>query len=377
MTISLMRESLKKLISGNLKDAHAGLLMQRGLPEWDKDDKQAKAGLIQKIAKIPAPALEESSLYALAFKRWVQATSDTSRFAALTAGISGRLYTGLNSAGALETGISTSHTYGMPLIAGSSVKGIARSHAESLGLDKAYLTVLFGDDSDSGSLKSGALVWHDAWFVPANTLPFAAEIITTHHQDYYNGKQPEADEMESPIPNQQIATQGSFYFVIESAPGAQLWAKYAKDLLFQALQTQGAGSKTASGYGYFTVADDDALGKIKHIQEEQQQALAAQQKAAALAAMPAHRRFIQTWQDKMAAHTDLIVNNNAHTKLYKDWIADLETAAENPDWSAEQKDEIAVAFAAKKMMAKYAKWLNDKRGKELKPILAKLKLRGE
>ena len=43
--------------------------------------------------------------------------------------------------------------------------------------------------------------------------------------------------------------------------------------------------------------------------------------------------------------------------------------------SAEQKAEIAVAFAVKKMMTKYAKWLTDKRGKDLKPILAKL--RGE
>ena len=373
MTISLMRESLKKLISDDLKDAHAGLLMQRGLTKWDKDDKQAKAELIQKIVKIPAP--KKDSLYALAFTRWVQTTSDTGRFATLAAGISGRLYTGLNSAGALETGISTSHTYGMPLIAGSSVKGIARSHAESLGLDKAHLTVLFGDDSDSGSLKSGALVWHDAWFIPSNTPPFAAEIITTHHQEYYNGKQPEADEMESPIPNQQIATQGSFYFVIESAPGAQAWAAYAQNLLFQALQTQGAGSKTASGYGYFTVADNDVLGKIKHIQEEQQQALAAQQKAAELAAMPAHRQFIQTLQDEMAACTDLIVTNNKHTELYKKWRAALETAAESPDFNAAEKKEIADAFAVKKMMAKYAKWLTDKRGKELKPILAKL--RGE
>lgn len=256
MTVSLMRESLKKLIPDDLKDAHAGLLMQLGLTEWDKDDKRAKAELIEKIVKIPAP--KKDSLYALAFTRWVQATSDTGRFATLAASISGRLYTGLNSAGALETGISTSHTYGMPLLAGSSVKGIARSHAESIGLDKSHLAVLFGDDSDSGSLKSGALVWHDAWFVPANTPPFAAEIITTHHQDYYNGKQAEADEMESPIPNQQIATQGSFYFVIESAPGAQAWAVYAQNLLIQALRTQGAGSKTASGYGYFIEAAEEA-----------------------------------------------------------------------------------------------------------------------
>ena len=373
MTISLMRESLRKLISGNLKDAHAGLLMQRGLPEWNQDDKQAKAGLIEKIAKIPVPA--KDSLYALAFTRWVQATSDTNRFATLAAGISGRLYTGLNSAGALETGISTSHTYGMPLIAGSSVKGIARSYAESLGLDKAHLTVLFGDDSDSGSLKSGALVWHDAWFVPANTPPFAAEIITTHHQDYYNGKQLEADEMESPIPNQQIATQGSFYFVIESAPGAQAWAAYAQNRLFQALQTQGAGSKTASGYGYFTEAGEEARRSIRNIQEAQNQALAAQQKAAELAAMPAHQRFIQTWEERMEEQPNKIIGNQAHDKLYQEWKAALQTAAESPDFNAAEKKEIVDAFAVKDMMKKYTKWLTDKRGKELKLILAEL--RGE
>ena len=380
MTISLMRESLKKLISDGLKDAHAGLLMQRGLPEWNQDDKQAKAELIQKIAKIPAPALEESSLYALAFKRWVQSTSDTDRFATLAAGISGRLYTGLNSAGALETGISTHHTYGMPLIAGSSVKGIARSYAESLGLDKAYLTVLFGDDSDSGSLKAGALVWHDAWFVPANTPPFAAEIITTHHQDYYNGKQLEADEMESPIPNQQIATQGNFYFVIESAPGAQAWAVYAQNLLFQALQTQGAGSKTASGYGYFKKADEadkadeEAQRSICNIREAQQQALAAQQKAAELAAMPAHQRFIQTWEDRFAEQTSLSVNNHEHTKLYEEWKTDLESVTDNPVYSAVEKAEIAKLVD--KIRKEHKNWLNNKKRKDaLTYILAKL--RGE
>ncbi len=49
--------------------------------------------------------------------------------------------------------------------------------AESLGLDTAHLTVLFGDDSDSGSLKAGALFWHDAWFIPANTAPFTLNCV--------------------------------------------------------------------------------------------------------------------------------------------------------------------------------------------------------
>ncbi len=50
-------------------------------------------------------------------------------------------------------------------------------------------------------------------------------------------------------------------------------------------------------------------------------------------------------------------------------------AAESPDFSAEQKAEIAVAFAVKKMEQAYKNWLTGKRPKELKPILAKL--RGE
>ena len=50
-------------------------------------------------------------------------------------------------------------------------------------------------------------------------------------------------------------------------------------------------------------------------------------------------------------------------------------AAASPDFSAEQKAEIAVAFAVKKMEQAYKNWLTGKRPKELKPILTKL--RGE
>lgn len=368
----LMRKSLQQLVSGKIKDAHPGLLMQRGLSEWEEGGKTAKENLIAQIAKIPSPP--KDSLYGLAFNRWVKNTADTRRFATLTAGISGRLYTGLNSAGTLETGISTSHTYGMPLLAGSSLKGIARSYAESLGLNKAYQTVLFGDDSDSGSTKAGALVWHDAWFVPANTPPFAAEIITTHHQAYYDGTQPEADEMEAPIPNRQIAAQGSFYFTIECAPGAEAWAEYARNLLFQALQTQGAGSKTASGYGYFTEAGEDVQRVIRNIHEAQNQAQAEKQKAAELAAMPAHLQLIQAWKDRLAEQKGMKVGG-IHDKLYQDWKAALENAAESTDLNEEEKAEIADAFDAKAMKKQYAAWLNDERIKQLKSILRKL--RGE
>ena len=63
-----------------------------------------------------------------------------------------------------------------------------------------------------------------------------------------------ADGTESPVPNQQLAVQGGFYFVIEGEPK---WAQFAMDLLKNALLVQGMGAKTASGYGYFK--DDTRL----------------------------------------------------------------------------------------------------------------------
>lgn len=243
--MDLMRKNLRTTISGSLKEPHAGLLMQRGLYSWDKDDKSDKESLIGRVGNIDA-----SELYKKAYTRWQNMTSDEQRFAVTAAKIVGRLYTGLSSATALETGLTTHHTYGMPMLAGSSVKGATASYAEKIGLPENVRQILFGDEDNAG-----AVVWHDAWWIP-NGKPFVGEIITTHHQDYYNGKQEQADEMETPIPNQQIACQGSFYFVVEC--GNKAWADFANQLLFEMLQNQGMGSKTASGYGYF-VEDKESL----------------------------------------------------------------------------------------------------------------------
>nr|WP_244773162.1 type III-B CRISPR module RAMP protein Cmr6 [Alysiella crassa]UOP06821.1 type III-B CRISPR module RAMP protein Cmr6 [Alysiella crassa] len=207
------------------------------------------------------------------------------------------MYTGLSSAGALETGLTTHHTYGMPMLAGSSVKGATASYAEKIGLPENVRQILFGDEDNAG-----AVVWHDAWWIP-NGKPFAGEIITTHHQEYYNGKQEHADEMENSIPNQQIACQGSFYFVVECDNTA--WANFANQLLFEMLQNQGMGSKTASGYGYFTV-DETEQNRLNAQREEQAQQRAEEEKAEELAAMSEHERFIAKWKSKLS---DYLKNN--------------------------------------------------------------------
>lgn len=251
--MQLMRENLRPLMH-SLTTAHAGLLIQRALPVWEDGEKPQKQALVQTIA-----AVKPDDIYNLAFKRWLKLTTESNDFATVVATLNGRLFTGLPLGGTLDTGVSTHHTYGMPLLAGSSIKGAVRSYAQSIGIDAKVITVLFGADDDTAP-NTGYLTWHDAWWVPNTSIqtPFVKEIVTVHHQQYYNGTKQQADDTESPTPNVQTAVQGSFYFAIE---GVHAWVEYAKQLLSNTLIEQGLGSKTASGYGYF-IKDDILSGKI-------------------------------------------------------------------------------------------------------------------
>lgn len=370
----IMRDELRGLVvphnrlSNRLTSANAGLLLQRGLSAWDKDDKSTKENVIAHVCNI-----KPSDLYEKAYKRWLFITSDKSRYAFTSAKIIGRLYTGLSSATALETGICTHHTYGMPMLAGSSVKGAVATYAEQIGLPDNIRQVLFGDEENSG-----AVIWHDAWWIPntndklsveKNDKPFVEEIITTHHQNYYNNKQ-DIDEMEDPIPNQQIACQGSFYFVVEAVN--QAWATFAINLLLQMLENQGMGSKTASGYGYFEY-DDDASIKIRNQHKDWNEQREKAEKDAELNELPKHERLIAEWLNMLTGKKYSVSDAEGTQKYtqFKDVLNDAVTRFDEA-----QKKLIAEKLAFKSVLqANQPKWLEGKREKEIKQILAKL--RGE
>lgn len=298
--IKLVRQNLENLIS-QPTEGHAGLLMQRGLKVWEKEDKQALIELITSI--------QPSELYLLAFNRWLCLTQadqqGNATFAVRAAMLDGRLFTGLSTGGTLETGVITQHSYGMPMLPGSSVKGAVRAYAENLFLlkdasglvildekgktqinpaMKEILNILFGMDEDAECQNAGYLIWHDAWWIPVTSQdgklvkndrakPFVGEIVTVHHQKYYSDKtgRTEALDMESPIPNQQIAVQGGFYFVIEGEPQ---WVEFAKDLLDNMLMQMGMGAKGASGYGYFksneSLLSEQLLARYERLDFSQQ-----------------------------------------------------------------------------------------------------------
>ncbi|HPP47996.1 MAG TPA: type III-B CRISPR module RAMP protein Cmr6 [Accumulibacter sp.] len=275
--IALCRRDLQALLEHARQEAHkdasrrqphAGLLLQRGLPACQgapatadpppvspepAADGEIKAGHLRAVA-----SLRCSDYYRSAFRRWQAATADGERFNAFDASLAGRLYIGVSRDNALETGVSVAHSYGMPLIPGSAVKGLCRASAGEWLAQREAIRWLFGettpqaadpDSPDTPGGERGGLIFHDAWWIPDDLPPFVAEVITVHHPQYYasQGKTP-ASDFDAPVPAPQLAVRGAFRFVIEGPP---LWTALARRLLVAGLQQRGIGSKRSSGYGFF------------------------------------------------------------------------------------------------------------------------------
>lgn len=258
MATDLMRAALRAHYR-DAQDAHPGLLIQRGYERDDRDSedgREAKTQYLQRICAIPP-----GTFYGNAYQRWRQTTANTLRFSQLELALQPgtRLFIGLTGGGMLETGCAISHSYGMPYIPGSSVKGVVRAHVgQSTFADQhpEVVNELFGAaaDPEQGHLDglAGLVVFHDAWWVPnveEAPTPFVEEIVTSHHLEYYGQEgRVDASDLDSPIPNAQIAVRGHFLFVLEGEPA---WRDLAAQMLLAALSERGIGAKTRSGYGLF------------------------------------------------------------------------------------------------------------------------------
>lgn len=248
---TLMREALRPLYQA-ARNAHPGLLIQRGLDEHSEDDKEIKTRHIARVCVTSA-----GEFYQRAYARWQQVTADELRFRQVILPLQARLFAGLTGSGMLETGCAIGHSHGAPYIPGSSVKGVVNAHVRRQfeGEGAAICDELFGapatDERPAG--LSGLITFHDAWWVPGSApSPLVQEVVTTHHPEYYGqeGRTP-ATDFDSPVPNAQVAVHGSFLFVLE---GPVAWLELAAQMLVAALSTRGVGAKTRTSYGLFQPA---------------------------------------------------------------------------------------------------------------------------
>jgi len=170
---------------------HPGLLLQRYPCEnatGEGGNPEEQRAIL--LAAINAAANDEvRALYRMVFERWsAYLHADPAPVDLQTAG---RLIVGLGSENVLETGIRLHHTFGMPMIPGSALKGLAAHYCDQVwgernsanpsedalafrgprGEDRKsnrraepqgkYHRLVFGTTDDSG-----CIMFHDAWFVP-------------------------------------------------------------------------------------------------------------------------------------------------------------------------------------------------------------------
>lgn len=253
----LIRASLRDAFAHPTDAQAAGLLFARGmrrLPDQPTQRGEEIAAFLERVAAQTTPPI-----YARAYRRWLGLTADPACCQRWIGRVEGRLFIGLGEAHVLETNLTFGHPYGVPMIPGSTVKGLARAQARRGALDAATVGILFGQQTDQPDENdAGYLIFHDAWWVPESApTPLVREVVTVHHPDYYGREgRVDATDFDSPNPNAQLAARGAFLFVVEGVGG---WATLGLALLRAALVNEGIGGKTAAGYGYFV--DDPTLNQ--------------------------------------------------------------------------------------------------------------------
>lgn len=170
----------------------------------------------------------------------------------------GRAILGIGMASVRETNLSLLRPWGLPYLPGSSLKGMA-SHVAHEGGEPSWARpvrpgeeagllqrAIFGDVT-----AAGAVVFHDAWWIPlGDRPPVHGDTMTVHHADYYGNEREAPQDWEEPNPVSFLSISGSYLFAM-TGPAEAL--DVAEKLIEEGLRTRGVGAKTAAGYGHATV----------------------------------------------------------------------------------------------------------------------------
>lgn len=254
-----MRKAIVALSNRRSAGQHPGLLLHRYLAKaaaGDGGDPAEKRALLL-AAICAAQDTDVQQLYQAAYRRWeASLPPQTVRMQLVSAG---RLIVGLGSENVLEAGITLHHTYGLPILPGSALKGLAAHYCDQVwgsaeeGFRKGgtYHRLLFGTTDESG-----CILFHDGWLVPGlGNSPLKLDVMTPHHLHWLDGGVPPTD-FDSPNPVPFLSVSGTFSIAVSwcgpQSDQAQRWTELASQVLSDALQHWGIGGKTSSGYGRLT-----------------------------------------------------------------------------------------------------------------------------
>jgi CRISPR-associated protein Cmr6 len=259
-----LRSTLKELKAVS-RSTHIGLWLDKFLPEQEEKNGSApkKADNPRFVHYKSLAGLAVPDIYQDFFRRWEQFLKAVGAKTA-RAEVKNRMVVGLGAESVLETAITLHRTYGVPYIPGSALKGLAAAYARKyMGADwepnseDYHYRLVFGDKN-----SAGFVVFFDAFYVPGSApkdKPLALDVISVHHPDYYRGGAVPAD-WDSPTPISFVTAQGRYLLAL---CGPDDWVKVALKVLALALENEGVGAKTSSGYGRLSVCLKEWDGEKK------------------------------------------------------------------------------------------------------------------
>jgi len=295
-----MRTVIRDLVQSSIPN-HVGLAYDRWAPIADdgKIPTDKQSAWFSSLETI-----EISEDYRYAFDRWTQGFIDHGD-AYIEIELRSRLLVGHGNPSPTDVGLTVHHTWGVPVIPGSAIKGLLNHYVQIVfgpdhcdihpfapdhpepdrrdyqgvkwcgnqikhGPGKIHRAFFGAPDAESDEAmrrdypafaayigaSRGLVCFHDALFIPGSfsgNNPFAKDILTVHQKRYY-GKPgrywPNDYDDPNPVAFLTVRPKAKF-FVAVTGPSA--WAILALDLLAKALEEWGIGGKTSAGYGKFKV----------------------------------------------------------------------------------------------------------------------------
>jgi CRISPR-associated protein Cmr6 len=260
-----MRQAINALTNRRGQAGHPGLLLQRYLTE-QANPKERRALFDSAVQAARNDSL--CAMYSEAFERWSHTLPKGTAYRAERLATTGRLVVGLGSENVLEAGLRLHHTYGVPMIPGSALKGLASHYCHDVWGQRnsenaseenrlfrrggGHHSLLFGSTEDGG-----VITFHDAWVTPGSLRngSLRLDVMTPHHTKWQTNDAAPTD-FDRPVPVSFLSAAGIFEVRLSwSGPAATpreqavAWTALAMKLLEEALDEWGVGGKTSSGYG--------------------------------------------------------------------------------------------------------------------------------
>ncbi|MCC7020932.1 MAG: type III-B CRISPR module RAMP protein Cmr6 [Ardenticatenales bacterium] len=170
-----------------------------------------------------------------------------------------RLAIGLGNDHPFENGLTLHHTVGVPMIPGTTMKGLVRGWRnivlEGEAHDRSTRELYGWESEDRKRLYAGQLYFLDA--LPLTWPRLTTEIINNHLPAYYQGRaNPGAVPKESPVPVFLLVIEAGTMFRFRVGASKKLLdrashVRQAMDELVDALSLVGVGARKANGFGIF------------------------------------------------------------------------------------------------------------------------------